>query len=62
MFGLKHQLIQSRLLEKADLTLESALHLAEAAEMAEKGGVELNNNTYNALNAVKQIKRKTNVQ
>ncbi|KAI8115833.1 hypothetical protein CVS40_12011 [Lucilia cuprina] len=60
VFGLKTQLIQSRLLEKADLTLESALNLAEAVEMAEKGGVELNSNTYNALNVVRNFKKKTN--
>lgn len=42
VFGLRNQVIQSRLLEKADLTLETAINLAEAAETAEKGGVELN--------------------
>lgn len=41
VFGLKNQAIQNRLLEKKSLTLDDAINIAKAYEVAEKEGCEL---------------------
>ncbi|XP_075159734.1 uncharacterized protein K02A2.6 isoform X1 [Haematobia irritans] len=47
VFGLKNSRIQSRLLEKADLTLQSAINTASIFEAAERGGMELHQGASN---------------
>ncbi|XP_073820621.1 uncharacterized protein [Musca autumnalis] len=49
VFGLRNSTIQSRLLEKADLTIDSAINMANTCEAAAKGGMELHQGTNNMV-------------
>ncbi|XP_011858092.1 PREDICTED: uncharacterized protein LOC105555676 [Vollenhovia emeryi] len=63
VFGLRNQRIQGRLLETANLTMESALKTASGMELAEKGVNELKSEAAAAVDFVgsngKALKKKT---
>lgn len=61
VFGLNNHAVQRRLLENIKLTLESAVNISEAVEIAKKSGLELNINVVNVMQAYRK-KNEVNIR